>query len=150
MNRRGVGFSIAVAFLVLFVLTAAFKIIYDKEEKQAEIRIGEREAALVDAYQEADRELFSVDLAARIAAQRAVYAMATGYESRCGSYLGYSLWNSVDGTCYPDANEYIVLFQEELAGLLLHPIPYDIKLAQVDDGFETIGQTSYVIEIPIG
>ena len=104
MNRKGVAvlFMTAIGYLIFVTVVSIY--LYNSGTIDVKNFVGRQPFNLVKQYVETEKDLMSVDLAAKYASYLSVYDIAQngGYETApCGDYVDYVLWNTKDTTCYP-------------------------------------------------
>lgn len=161
-NKKGTVILLIVVFGFIIAL-ASFLIWYNKykpETGEIVYHIGEKQLAVLRAYQEGEKAMFYVDEAAKHSASQAAYDLALGggfsEEPECGSYLGSFKWSGETGYCYPA--ELKKEFKERfvrgfLRSLLINPmsIPTDFEIVvnEINKKTHIQGVSQKDIDIPI-
>ena len=117
MDKRGVVFFLAMAFVVLVVFFYALTVLLNKQDK-LERQIGETQVAALHTYQQAEQEKLHMRKVAEIAVPAAVLAVADGSHSPCILRFGVPLWSSDSGECHVTKIQLKEQFDAVLNGIL--------------------------------
>lgn len=162
-NKKGMVLVIMLAILTVFVILPSLYIALINLEEQFPDKLGENQIKMLKSYQQGERALFFIDQAAKYTSQQSVQELARdgGLDiSRCGQYLGYNLWTSEVGDCYPKLseikNDLGKTINDNLEIYLLSysiPIPldnYEVSLLRTDEGrVDIIGSAKKNLDVDI-
>ncbi len=100
MNRKGIDYAVWLTLVTILCLVYLY-VQLQTQLDNFQVRVGESQVALLNAYQEGDLALLRTDVSARYAVQRALYSLAAA-PGGCGETDGYPLWSTQEGLCVPD------------------------------------------------
>lgn len=145
IHKKAMVFNVMIVLFTIVVLTYAYIVLSDKLDVGKEI--GESQLDAIIKIQEGEKALIFLDFAAKMASYQAAYELqergGIGNTEQCGTYYGFSRWNSDTGeTCFASSKEAKEGFKELfvtniLARMAKHPTADFIS--QVPEAAQPIG-----------
>jgi len=120
MNKKATLFMMVLVVVTLIGFSSMLVVLYGKTGTTE--NIGSRQMAVMRANSELHNAMTYIDLATVYVLRQTEYDMAkhgAKFDSACGSYLGYEMWNKGSQLCMPSAkDEYKLFFEDNLRTFL--------------------------------
>jgi hypothetical protein len=103
LDKKGSMFIFIATILLIFVILPIAYVASNAKVLQFDQKLGEKPATLLKTYEKGEVILYYIDESARHSLINSLYELAYsgGRATGCGSYEGYTMWNSPDRNCYP-------------------------------------------------